>query len=44
MWVIDSSNIFKGYFHILGGTINPSENYEQKNLLIELFVKKNKKK
>ena len=23
MWVIESSNIFKGYFHILGGTLNP---------------------
>ena len=35
MWVIESSNIFKGYFHILGGTLNSNENYEQKNLLIE---------
>ena len=22
MWVIDSANIFKGYYHILGGTLN----------------------
>ena len=35
MWVIESSNIFKGYFHILGGTLNSNENYEQKNLLID---------
>ena len=40
MWVIESSNIFKGYFHILGGTINPNENYEQKNLLIDSLVKR----
>ncbi|MAT85356.1 MAG: recombination protein RecR [Euryarchaeota archaeon] len=43
MWVIDSSNIFKGYFHILGGTINPSENYEQKNLLIDSLIRRIKK-
>ena len=30
MWVIDSSDIFKGHFHILGGTINPNEDYNQK--------------
>ena len=33
MWVIDSANIYKGHYHILGGTLNSSENYEQKNLL-----------
>ena len=38
MWVIESSNIFKGHFHILGGTINPNENYDQKNLLIDSLV------
>ena len=43
MWVIDSSNIFKGYFHILGGTINPNENYEQKNLLIDSLIRRIKK-
>ena len=25
MWVIESANIFKGYFHILGGTFNANE-------------------
>ena len=35
MWVIQSANIFKGYYHILGGTLNSNENYEQKNLLID---------
>ena len=43
MWVIDSANIFKGYFHILGGTLNSGENYEQKNLLINSLVKRIKK-
>ena len=40
MWVIESSDIFKGHFHILGGTINPNENYNQKNLLIDSLVKR----
>ena len=40
MWVIDSANIYKGHYHILGGTLNSSENYEQKNLLIDSLVKR----
>ena len=40
MWVIESANIFKGYFHILGGTLNSDQNYEQKNLLIDSLVKR----
>ena len=43
MWVIESSNIYKGHFHILGGTLNSNENYEQKNLLIDSLVKRVKK-
>jgi recombination protein RecR len=43
MWVIESANIYKGYFHILGGTLNSNENYEQKNLLIDSLVKRIKK-
>ena len=43
MWVIESASIFKGYYHILGGTLNSNENYEQKNLLIESLVKRIKK-
>ena len=39
MWVIDSANIYKGHYHILGGTLNSGENYEQKNLLISSLVK-----
>ena len=43
MWVIESANIFKGCYHILGGTLNSNENYEQKNLLIESLVSRIKK-
>ncbi len=43
MWVIESSNIFKGHFHILGGTLGQNENYEKKNLLIDSLVKRIKK-
>ncbi len=43
MWVIESANIFKGYFHILGGTLNSDEKYEQKNLLLDSLVKRVKK-
>ena len=39
MWVIESANIFKGYFHILGGTLNSDEKYEKKNLLLESLFK-----
>ena len=42
--VIDSANIYKGHYHILCGTLNSNENYEQKNLLIESLVKRIKKK
>ena len=43
MWVIESANVFKGYYHILGGTLNSDQNYEQKNLLIDSLVKRIKK-
>ena len=43
MWVIDSAKIYKGHFHILGGTINSNENYDQKNLLIESLLQRIKK-
>ena len=43
MWVIDSANIYKGHYHILGGTLNSNENYQQKNLLIDSLVKRVKK-
>ena len=44
MWVIESANIFKGHFHILGGTLNSDEKYEKKNLLIDSLVRRVKKK
>ena len=40
MWAIESSNIFKGYFHILGGTLNNNDNNGQKNLLIDSLLKR----
>ena len=40
MWVIESSNIFKGHFHILGGTISSGEKFDQKNLLIDSLIKR----
>ena len=43
MWVIEESNFFKGHFHILGGTLNSSENYSQKNLLLDSLLKRIKK-
>ncbi len=43
MWVIDSANIFKGHYHILGGTLGLDGNFEQKNLLIDSLVKRIKK-
>jgi len=43
MWVIDSANIYKGHYHILGGTLSSNENYEQKNLLFDSLVKRIKK-
>ena len=43
MWVIDSAKIYKGHYHILGGTLNSGENYEQKNLLIDSLIKRIKK-
>ena len=43
MWVIESANIFKGYYHILGGTLNSDQNYEQKNLLIDSLIRRIKK-
>ena len=43
MWAIESSSIYKGHFHILGGTLSSNENYEQKNFLNSFFSSKFKK-
>ena len=42
-WAIESSSIFQGYYHILGGTLNSNDSYEQKNLLIESLIKRIKR-
>ena len=44
MWAIEASDVYNGYFHILGGTINSSENFNQKNLLLDALVKRIKNK
>ena len=41
-WSIESSNIFKGYFHILGGTIS-SVGQKKEDLLINSLVSRVKK-
>ena len=38
-WSIESSNIFEGYFHVLGGTINSSSNSKESLLLNSLLKK-----
>ena len=38
-WSIESSNIFEGYFHVLGGTINSSSNSKESLLLNSLLEK-----
>ena len=42
-WSIESSSIFKGYFHILGGTIPNSFNQKTSDLLIDSLIKRVKK-
>mgnify|MGYP000117853420 CR=1 FL=1 len=43
MWVIESSGIYKGYYHILGGTLSSSDNKKTDNLLISSLVERVKK-
>ena len=44
MWVIENSGIYKGHYHILGGTLPSFENQNNKNvLLIESLVDRVKK-
>ena len=42
-WSIESSNIFKGYFHILGGTISSIKQNQKNGLLIDSLVDRVKK-
>ena len=42
-WSIESSNIYQGYFHILGGTLSSSTNQRKEDLLISSLVDRVKK-
>ena len=42
-WSVEKSNVFNGYFHILGGTLNNSNNKQKENLLIDSLINKIKK-
>ena len=39
-WSIESSSIYQGYFHILGGTISNSNSQNNEDLLIDSLVKR----
>ena len=43
-WSIENSGIFKGYFHILGGTISKSERTRNEDLLVDSLIERIKKK
>ena len=43
MWVIQSSGIYKGHYHILGGTLPSSESKKDDGLLISSLVNRVKK-
>ena len=42
-WSIENSNIFQGYFHILGGTLSSSLSQGKEDLLISSLVERVKK-
>jgi len=42
-WSIENSSIYKGYFHILGGTISSSSGQRKEDLLINSLVERVKK-
>ena len=42
-WSIESSSIFQGYFHILGGTVSSSNNLRKEDLLIDSLITRVKK-
>ena len=42
-WSIESSSIYQGYFHILGGTISSSSSQRKEDLLINSLVERVKK-
>ena len=42
-WSIETSSVYQGYFHILGGTISSSNNQNKEDLLINSLVERVKK-
>ena len=42
-WAIESSSIFQGYFHILGGTLSNTNNQRKEDLLIDSLIERVKK-
>ena len=42
-WTIESSSIFQGYFHILGGTLSGSNYQSKEDLLLDSLVERVKK-
>ena len=42
-WTIENSSIFKGYFHILGGTLSNSNSQRKEDLLLDSLVERIKK-
>ena len=42
-WSIETSSIYQGYFHILGGTISSNNNQKKEDLLINSLVERVKK-
>ena len=44
MWVIENTGIYKGHYHILGGTLSSLENKKDDGLLITSLINRVKKK
>ena len=42
-WTIENSSIFKGYFHILGGTLSSSNYQNKQDLLLDSLIERVKK-
>jgi len=42
-WSIESSSVYQGYFHILGGTLSSSNNEKKEDLLINSLVERVKR-
>ena len=42
-WIIETSSVYQGYFHILGGTISSTNNQKKEDLLINSLVERVKK-